>query len=53
MKLKKKTKKTKTKKQTFRYRNAKENFKIICERIADQKIIFFNIIVNGKFRKFP
>ena len=48
-----KKKQTKTKKQTFRYRNAKENFKIICERIADQKIIFFNIIVNGKFRKFP
>ena len=32
---------------------AKWNWKIICERIADQKRIFCNIIVNGKFRKFP
>ena len=32
---------------------AKWNWKIICERIADQKRIFCNIIVNGKFRTFP
>ena len=42
----------KKQKQTFGYRKAKENFKIICERIADQKRILCNIIVNGKFRKF-
>ena len=32
---------------------SKENFKIICEWLAHQKRIFCNIIVNGKFRKFP
>ena len=32
---------------------AKWNWKIICERIADQKRIFCYIIENGKFRTFP
>ena len=36
-------------KKTFRYRKAKKNFIFICERIADQKRIFCNIIVIGKF----
>ena len=36
-------------KKTFRYRQAKENFKFICERIADQKRFFCNVIVIGEF----
>ena len=33
-------------KKTFRYRQAKENFKFICERIADQKRFFCNVIYS-------
>ena len=44
--------KKKNKNNNISISQSKVNFKIICEQITDQKRIFCNIIVNGKFMKF-
>ena len=51
MKLKKKTKKQRNK--HFGVAMQKRTLKLFVNELLIKKIIFCNIIVNGKFRKFP